>query len=140
MSNAAGALVISAAGAHVINAAGALGSDQATLTAASALRNYTTDWILESDCAYLDGHFPNQPLMPAVAIIDGSIELLRQALHLPDLQPRSIFNAKFMAPITPGLKIKISLVELSEMKWQVEWASLTPLGATQSLARVGLHI
>lgn len=103
-------------------------------------------WTLPADCPYLNGHFPGQPLLPAVATIDGSIELLKRALHSADLQPRAVFNAKFMAPITPGLNITVNLSSLSAPsnnqpeKWQADWSTINTAGEKTLLARVALSI
>ena len=101
---------------------------------------YKTRWSLREDCPYLNGHFPNQPLLPAVATIDGSIEFLRQALANPTLNPQSVFNAKFMAPITPGIEIEMSLVQVVPSKWQIDWSTQSSTGEVQLLARVGLQV
>lgn len=101
---------------------------------------YCTEWSLGADCPYLNGHFPNQPLLPAVATIDGSIELLRLVLQNPRLNPHSIFNAKFMAPITPGLKMELRLFQVVASKWQVDWYTQNASDDKQLLARVGLQI
>ena len=111
-------------------------------------------WVLRADCPYLDGHFPGQPVLPAVATIDGSIEavkrmlkqdldripgeVLKRTLHAADLQPRAVFNAKFMAPITPGLNITINLSCLAESKWQADWSTIDATGAKVLLARIAL--
>ena len=111
-------------------------------------KQYEFSWILNADCPYLDGHFPGQPVLPAVATIDGSIELLKRALHAADLQPRAVFNAKFMAPITPGLNITINLSCLAspteekpdQNKWQADWSTTTEGGERTLLSRILLSI
>ena len=111
-------------------------------------KQYEFSWILKADCPYLDGHFPGQPMLPAVATIDGSIELLKRALHAADLQPRAVFNAKFMAPITPGLNITVNLTCLAapteerpeQNKWQADWSTQTEAGEKTLLARIALAI
>ena len=87
---------------------------------------FESQWTVPSDLPYLRGHFPSQPLLPAIAMIDASIELLRQALNVEKVFPSSISSAKFMAPVVPDLKIKISLHQLANDSWQADWETENP--------------
>ncbi len=33
----------------------------------------TAQWTVAPTCPYLDGHFPDLPLLPAVGLLDGSL-------------------------------------------------------------------
>ncbi len=78
-------------------------------------------WQVPADLSYFNGHFPQKPILPAVAMIDASVEVLRKALNLNELKLRSIRSSKFMHPVTPHLLVDILLRKNAEREWQVEW-------------------
>lgn len=85
---------------------------------------YKTSWTVPTDLPYLRGHFPAQPMLPAVAMIDASFELLRQASRESEtpLIPIGVSSAKFAAPVTPEMHVEIKLEQLDADTWQAEWS------------------
>lgn len=82
------------------------------------------DWNVPLDMAYFEGHFPNQPMLPAFAIVDANSVILAKLLGHP-IQIRKIATARFSAPILPSMKIKIKIQKKSEDTWQCVWIDST---------------
>src|SRR5258708_5662226 len=76
---------------------------------ASASGGFECLWTVPADLPYFAGHFPNHPVLPAVAMIDATQEIVRRALHRDQLPLTAIKSAKFLAPIGPGQKLRILL-------------------------------
>jgi len=80
----------------------------------------SAEWEVPHDCPYLDGHFPGNPVLPAVGLLDGSIELLRRfgAEFLPGRL--SLKKAKFSGMIVPGMRVKVFLA-VKENRFDIDW-------------------
>jgi 3-hydroxymyristoyl/3-hydroxydecanoyl-(acyl carrier protein) dehydratase len=78
-------------------------------------------WTPDAELPYFKGHFPNNPILPGVAIIDASIETLRRALHLDGLTVTCIKSCKFMSPVLPNCTVEIAFKQLQKDEWQFEW-------------------
>lgn len=52
------------------------------------------------------GHFPGNPLVPGVVILDAVIEAVGMAW--PDLAIGAVSSAKFLTPVRPGQEIAIT--------------------------------
>ena len=55
----------------------------------------------------LPGHFPGYPIVPGVVLLDTVIETARR--HLGGCRILSLPNAKFVAPLGPGVRFTIEL-------------------------------
>jgi 3-hydroxymyristoyl/3-hydroxydecanoyl-(acyl carrier protein) dehydratase len=66
------------------------------------------EWLVPGDLPYFDGHFPDNAVLPAIAIVDFSLELITFAFKKPVEMVR-IRSARFTEIITPGSKIDILL-------------------------------
>lgn len=80
----------------------------------------TAEWLVAIDCPYLDGHFPDQPVLPAVGMIDGSLELIRLCGVCPPAGQLSLKKAKFAGVVSPGMRMNICL-EQNGNRYDVEW-------------------
>ena len=78
-------------------------------------------WAVPENLPYLQGHFPNNPVMPAVAIIDASAEFLAQAFNSTTSHAFKIKSAKFLAPITPNTEVEISLHQTGLAEKNLVW-------------------
>ena len=79
-------------------------------------------WEIPETLGYFDGHFPDRPILPAVAWIDACLELARlekAAEGAPFM--RSIRSAKFTGAIVPGDRVKIVASQDSD-KWKFVWS------------------
>jgi len=90
-------------------------------------------WTIPSDLPYFDGHFPQNPIFPAIGIVDASTSLLSQFTGRPDLYLKSIPMAKFLSPITPGQTVRIEWSPEGETEWLVEWKELSSARALATL-------
>lgn len=71
---------------------------------------------MPDDLACFEGHFPGNPILPAVAIFDQCQRLLGgRAL-------RRIRSAKFMGAVLPGMCVEIEIKEKSESDWDLVWS------------------
>jgi 3-hydroxymyristoyl/3-hydroxydecanoyl-(acyl carrier protein) dehydratase len=78
-------------------------------------------WTVAGDLPYLNGHFPNSPILPAIAILDASTYILQQVLAQPQLTVKVVQMAKFLNPIVPGQTVRIAWQSLNEKEWQIDW-------------------
>lgn len=62
-------------------------------------------FTIAHDHPALPGHFPGQPLVPAVVLIDHATEAARAAFALGPLA--AILRAKFLAPVRPGEAVRL---------------------------------
>lgn len=93
-------------------------------------------WTVSADLPYLNGHFPNQPILPAIAIIDASTYLLQKVLERPGLKIACVSNAKFVSPIVPGQTIRIEFKDVNNGEWELDWKEHSS-GKTLASLRVG---
>jgi 3-hydroxymyristoyl/3-hydroxydecanoyl-(acyl carrier protein) dehydratase len=75
---------------------------------------------IKNDCLYTDGHFPNNPVLPAVALIDGSIEILKKITGKNSLEYR-VKMAKFTNIIPPNSALEIYAYCADGKNWLVDW-------------------
>ena len=78
-------------------------------------------WRAEATCPYFDGHFPQMPVLPAVGLLDGSLELLRVLGHERPAVKLSLRKAKFSGMLLPGTEVKIIVTHKSD-RIEVEWS------------------
>jgi len=88
------------------------------------------EWKVDPDLPYFNGHFPQSPILPAIAIVDASTYLLQRVLNRPDLKLKDVVAAKFMSPIQPNQVVHIDLQQLKEDEWQIDWKESSRLVAT----------
>lgn len=91
-----------------------------------------SEWTVPSDLPYLNGHFPGQPVFPAVGIVDASVELVRKLSGVSSLYLKSVPSAKFSQPIGPGSRVHIDAAKVSadatasgsgpSGEWQIDWS------------------
>lgn len=108
-----------------------IGSEQITKTDGDAFR---IDWKVPEGLPYFDGHFPGNPVLPAVAIVDASVEFLRRVRAEAGLQLKGVNSAKFVAVIAPNMDVHISLRPTKgQQQWEAVWNSTGTNGETPRL-------
>ena len=78
-------------------------------------------WKVDPELPYFNGHFPQTPILPAIAIVDASTYFLQRALAQPELTVKTVSVAKFLSPIQPGQTVHVELLKQGEKDWQIEW-------------------
>lgn len=83
---------------------------------------FEAEFSVPADLKFFEGHFPNNPVLPAFATLEISLALGRDLGLLP-LTAKSIPNAKFLAVIKPNSKIRVLLRNYKttlDFEWQIE--------------------
>jgi 3-hydroxymyristoyl/3-hydroxydecanoyl-(acyl carrier protein) dehydratase len=94
---------------------------------------YTTSIRIAANHPALPGHFPGQPIVPGVVLLDRVLIEAERWLQRP-VHPSSLPNAKFTAPLLPEQDAELQLkLEGDELRF-----SLTRNGAAiaQGLFRI----
>lgn len=81
----------------------------------------TRNWCVPKDLFYFDGHFPHNPVLPAVAILDISVELIQKAYPQKWGPLLSAPSAKFSQLLRPESKVDIHVRFEKDGEWTVEW-------------------
>src|ERR1700730_4079147 len=64
--------------------------------------------FIPSDLAYVEGHFPNAPIVPGVALIHWAVKFAARHLDFP-LETAQAFQVKFRRVTLPGIPVSVSL-------------------------------
>lgn len=90
------------------------------------------NFILPENLPYFQGHFPGQPILPAISIIEltSRILILRAGLEIGELN--KLTRAKFMQPISPKSEVRVLVTLNSDKKLSVQWYLETKLAAQYS--------
>lgn len=83
--------------------------------------HYVAQLTIQSDLKYFEGHFPNNPILPAVCFIDASLEYIRQINGNPILSIFKIKSAKFLGVVLPNDEITLKLVAQDKHNWTITW-------------------
>ncbi len=110
---------------------------QDPLTSLPALTLVNSSWTVPKELSYFYGHFPDNPILPAVAIIDISIELLSRAFS-KSFDLTSIKSAKFTGLVIPGLTVQIRARLVTPAEWQVDWTNSSDDSSNSKLASLRL--
>ena len=87
-------------------------------------------WAVPEDLPYFDGHFPGNPVLPAIAVLDGTLEALKLLTGDKTISFEKIRTGKFLNIITPGTVLRIRLTRIQGKgqcpnEWEAEWKSPT---------------
>lgn len=72
------------------------------------------------------GHFPGQPIVPGVLLLDAAVHAVEQALRAggSDVTTCQVNSAKFLSPVSPGEILSLSWIDAS--KGQVRFGIAGP--------------
>ncbi len=83
------------------------------------------EWRIPENLFYFDGHFPNSPVLPAVAIVDLSVSFLESGTGPRTLSLQKIISAKMAKALHPGETVRIEAVAKGSSPegedWSVHW-------------------
>jgi 3-hydroxyacyl-[acyl-carrier-protein] dehydratase len=111
----------------------------------AAAMPFRCEWDIPADLPYFAGHFPGNPVFPAVGIVDASLCLvtaLNAALgRAAGTDLSAVSSAKFMRPMTPGLRVQVEATAVEAetpetSTWDVRWSDA---GADLALLRLVLN-
>lgn len=68
------------------------------------METFESTWVVPNDHPAFAGHFPGQPIVPGVVLLDHAIALAGQWLQRPAGGWR-VDNAKFLKPVGPGASL-----------------------------------
>lgn len=68
---------------------------------------FETEYYVEPSHPSLVGHFPGNPVVPGVVILDAVVRAMAQ--WRPDMGVSGFPNAKFVSPLLPGERLDIKL-------------------------------
>lgn len=105
-----------------------VGEDQGKLSA---------QWEVNGELPFFDGHFPDNPILPAICIIDISLHLISQFYPQISLQEIQVKRSKFMAMVHPGDVVEILAESDDEKNWKVVWQNTKD---QQKLAQLSLVV
>lgn len=72
---------------------------------------------VKTDHPCIPGHFPEQPIIPAVVLMDCIFEQFEQ--HHPELRCESMSKLKFFAPLVPDKEFVINAQKGESGYWKV---------------------
>lgn len=82
-------------------------------------------WVVPADLPYFEGHFPGRPTLPAVAMIDFTLELVRRRPGFERAELGRLKAAKFTAVIVPGSEVEVTVTRdhsaSVQTSWKAEW-------------------
>jgi 3-hydroxymyristoyl/3-hydroxydecanoyl-(acyl carrier protein) dehydratase len=68
------------------------------------------EWKVPGDLPYFNGHFPSNPILPGIAMIDASLEVVRYALSLESAPfIKKLHSAKFTGLVRPDDTVEFTL-------------------------------
>ena len=79
------------------------------------------DLPIAEDLPYFNGHFPENPVLPGVAMIDASVLIVQKKLNHPSLFIKKVKSAKFMDLVKPGDLVTIEIVESGKQSFTLNW-------------------
>ncbi|MEM7646808.1 MAG: hypothetical protein AAF203_07865 [Pseudomonadota bacterium] len=82
----------------------------------------TAEMVVDEKLPSFEGHFPGNPILPAVSIIDISLYLLAQEYKEVSHTNIQLKRSKFMAMVRPNQEVELSAESDDEGKnWRVTW-------------------
>ncbi len=90
--------------------------------------------IIPKDLTYFKGHFPDFPVLPAVALIDITTFLVRtHVVSNPNLELRKVDYFKIKRAVEPGQTVELSFQALPAQEYSIEWKNDNKAIAEMSL-------
>lgn len=78
--------------------------------------------VLGEGNPYFEGHFPGNPVLPGVGIVDATLVALSQ---ISDSKNALVTSAKFLGILKPGDLIQLELSPSGDNAWDAIWNLVT---------------
>lgn len=75
--------------------------------------HHRAELVIGADHPALEGHFPGNPVVPGVVLLDCALEAAEDWLATP-LEVATLTQAKFLAPLLPDERAQIALAKSGE--------------------------
>ena len=75
-------------------------------------------WVVPADHPAFAGHFPGNPIVPGVVLLDHALQLLSTAVNQPAPHIK-LSSAKFLSPVAPGETVSFNLQAKTAASYQV---------------------
>jgi 3-hydroxyacyl-[acyl-carrier-protein] dehydratase len=69
---------------------------------------------------YFQGHFPNNPVMPGVLLIESMVEAAKLMWDEPDLVLTQVKRGRFREMVKPGMQLTIKVIAMEKYSCQAE--------------------
>ena len=69
---------------------------------------------------YFQGHFPNNPVMPGVLLIESMVEAAKLMWDEPDLVLTQVKRGRFREMVKPGMQLTIKVIAKEKYSCQAE--------------------
>lgn len=69
---------------------------------------------------YFQGHFPNNPVMPGVLLIESMVEAAKLMWDEPDLVLTQVKRGRFREMVKPGVQLTIKVIAKEKYSCQAE--------------------
>ncbi len=77
--------------------------------------------LIDENLPSFEGHFPGNPILPAVSIVDISLFLLSQIKPSISHSNIQIKRSKFMAMVRPSQEVQIFAESDDGKNWRMTW-------------------
>lgn len=85
--------------------------------------NLEVQMQIPSGLTYFVGHFPDFPVLPAVALIDITSYLIKTLLlEKPELSIKKIIHLKLKAAVKPKEKVNIKVLQNKDLTYSAYWS------------------
>lgn len=81
----------------------------------------SAELLISPDLPSFEGHFPGDPVLPAVSILDVSLRLLSEVAGEVSYTNIQVKRSKFMGMVRPNQWVEISAESSDGQGWQVAW-------------------
>ncbi len=83
--------------------------------------NHTTHWTVPVDHPAFTGHFPGNPILPGVVLLDRALQTISDACGIAQ-DTCEIISVKFLSPVVPGdeLVIRHSISASGTIRFDIE--------------------
>ncbi len=86
-----------------------------------AKNSVSAEFLVDKRLPSFEGHFPNDPILPAVSVIDISLYLLSQGELAVSHGNIQVKRSKFMAKVRPEQTVEISGTSPDGQNWHLTW-------------------